>query len=135
MQSMGRSMDWTLEDNMDDGFFFCVTLTSRRRGHKLSGCVVGTNGCLNQRCRAFPSGGQVSARWSRCPGFMDLHVGGNVALLRLKLSRLDHRENRKIVRWCRTQASSHSSQGVIDNKISEAGVSTAAPDRSVVLCY
>ena len=29
MQSMGRSMDWTLEDNMVDGLFFCVTLTGR----------------------------------------------------------------------------------------------------------
>ena len=32
MQSMGRSMDWTLEDNMVDGLFFCATLTGRR-GH------------------------------------------------------------------------------------------------------
>jgi len=30
---MGRSMDWTLEDNMVDGLFFCATLTSRRGGH------------------------------------------------------------------------------------------------------
>ena len=28
---MGRSMDWTLEDNM--GLFFCATLTGRRGGH------------------------------------------------------------------------------------------------------
>ena len=33
VQSMGRSMDWTLEDNMVDGLFFCTTLTSRRGGH------------------------------------------------------------------------------------------------------
>ena len=26
-------MDWTLEDNMVDGLFFCATLTSRRGGH------------------------------------------------------------------------------------------------------
>jgi len=32
---MGRSMDWTLEDNMIDGLFFCATLTGRRRGHAL----------------------------------------------------------------------------------------------------
>ena len=32
-QSMGRSMDWTLEDNMVDGLFFCATLTGRRGGH------------------------------------------------------------------------------------------------------
>ena len=30
MQSMGRSMDWTLKDDMVDGLFFCATLTGRR---------------------------------------------------------------------------------------------------------
>ena len=33
VQSMGRSMDWTLEDNMVDGLFFWATLTGRRGGH------------------------------------------------------------------------------------------------------
>jgi len=33
VQSMGRSMDWTLEDDMVDGVFFCATLTGRRGGH------------------------------------------------------------------------------------------------------
>jgi len=33
MQSMGKSINWTLEDNMVDGLFFCVTLTGRRGGH------------------------------------------------------------------------------------------------------
>jgi len=33
MQSMGRSMDWTLKDNMVDSLFFCATLTGRRGGH------------------------------------------------------------------------------------------------------
>jgi len=33
MLFMGRSMDWTLEDNMVDGLFFCATLTGRRGGH------------------------------------------------------------------------------------------------------
>ena len=33
VQSMGRSMDWTLEDDMVDGLFFCATLTGRRGGH------------------------------------------------------------------------------------------------------
>jgi len=27
MESIGKSMDWTLEDNMADGLFFCTTLT------------------------------------------------------------------------------------------------------------
>ena len=26
-------MDWTLEDNMVDGLFFCATFTGRRGGH------------------------------------------------------------------------------------------------------
>jgi len=30
---MKRSMDWTLEDNMVDGLFFCSTLTGRRASH------------------------------------------------------------------------------------------------------
>jgi len=33
VQSMGRSIDWTLEDNMADSLFFCATFTGRRRGH------------------------------------------------------------------------------------------------------
>jgi len=33
VQSMGRSMDWTLEDNTVDGLFFCATLTGRTGGH------------------------------------------------------------------------------------------------------
>ena len=41
------------------------------------------------------------------------------------------RENRNIVRWCRAQASSsHSWQGVVDDRNNEAGVSTTAPGRS-----
>jgi len=45
-----------------------------------------------------------------------------------KLSRLDACEDRKVVRWCRTQASCHNSQGV-----NVVGVSTATPHRSTVL--
>jgi len=33
MQSMRRLMDWTLEDNMVDGLFFCATLTRHRGRH------------------------------------------------------------------------------------------------------
>jgi len=33
MQFRGRSMDWTSEDYMIDGLFFCATLTGRRGGH------------------------------------------------------------------------------------------------------
>ena len=33
MQSVGRSMDWTLEDDMVDDLFFCATVTGCRGGH------------------------------------------------------------------------------------------------------
>ena len=51
-----------------------------------------------------------------------------------KLNRLDACKHGKIVRWYRTQASSHSSQSVVGGRVSEAGMNTAAPDRSAVLC-
>ena len=51
-----------------------------------------------------------------------------------KLSRLHACENWKVVRWCRTQASSHNSQSFVDDGVNKAGMSTAAPDRSAVLC-
>ena len=34
-QSMRRSMDWTLEDNMVDDLFFCAIFTGGRGGHTL----------------------------------------------------------------------------------------------------
>jgi len=48
-----------------------------------------------------------------------------------KLSRLDASANRKVVRWCRTQVSSHTSQGVLDGRANEGCVSTVASERSV----
>jgi len=33
MQSVGRSVDWTLEDDMVDGLFSCATLTGHAGGH------------------------------------------------------------------------------------------------------
>jgi len=33
LQSMRRSIDWTLEDNMVDSLFFCATITVRRGDH------------------------------------------------------------------------------------------------------
>jgi len=57
-----------------------------------------------------------------------------VWLLFKELSRLDACKDRKIVRWGRTQASSHSSQDVVDGRVNEAGMSIVAPYRSAVLC-
>ena len=51
-----------------------------------------------------------------------------------KLSRFDACEDWKVVRWCRTQASSHKSQDVVDGRVNEVCVITAALDRSAVLC-
>ena len=130
VQSMEKSMDWTLKDDKVDSLFFCATLTcckgsypicasrsgnvwhgaetvkpdhpryswqghSRRSGvgdestescgvvqplhiplvirqspalllllsvELMNCCAAGTNGCLDLRCRAFPLGGQVSAK-------------------------------------------------------------------------
>ena len=56
-----------------------------------------------------------------------------VWLLATKTSRLDACEDRKIVRWCRTQTSIQSSQGVFGDRVNEVGVSMAAPDKSAVL--
>ena len=33
VQSVGRSLDWALEDDMVDRLFFCATLTGRKGGH------------------------------------------------------------------------------------------------------
>jgi len=33
MQSIGKSVDWTLEGGRVNGLFFCATLTGRRGGH------------------------------------------------------------------------------------------------------
>ena len=94
---------------------------------------MGTNGCLDLRRRAFALDGQVSAEWSTCPVSMARRAGqcGSFAT---KVSRLDACENWKVVHWCRTQASSHDSQGVVDGGVDKASVSTAVPDRSAVLC-
>jgi len=32
---MESSMDWTLEDNVVNGLFFCTIITGRRGGHTL----------------------------------------------------------------------------------------------------
>jgi len=50
-----------------------------------------------------------------------------------KAQQVDAWKNGKVVPWCRTQASSHNWQGVVDGWVNEAGVSTTAPDKSAVL--
>jgi len=83
--------------------------------------------------RAFPLDGQVSAEWSRCPGSMGRRGRDSVALCD-EAQQVGCLRRQEDIRWCRTQASSHSSQGVVDDRVNEAGVGTAAPDRSAVVC-
>jgi len=45
-------------------------------------CAAGTNGCLGLRRRASALDGQVSAEWSRCPGYMAWCPRDSVAPLR-----------------------------------------------------
>jgi len=59
-----------------------------------------------------------TACWRQC---------GSIAT---KLSKLDVCEGWKHVRWCRTQASSPNSHGVVDGGVDETDMSTAAPNRS-----
>ena len=61
-------------------------------------------------------------------------AGDSVAPFAMKLIKLDDCEDGKVVRLCRTQASSHNSQDVVDAGVDKAGMSTAAPGRSAVLC-
>jgi len=51
-----------------------------------------------------------------------------------KLSRLDACDDGKIFCWYGMQASSHNLQGIVDGRVNETGVSTAAPNRNAVLC-
>ena len=48
----------------------------------MSCCAVDANGYVNLRCRAFPLGGQVSAKLSRCPGSMARRARDSVGPLR-----------------------------------------------------
>ena len=66
--------------------------------------------------------------------FLIHNMNGNMNGMNGMNSRLDACDGWKVVRWCRSQASSHNSQGVVDGGIDEVGRSTAAPNRSAVLC-
>ena len=61
----------------------------------------------------------------RLHGMVRLRQFGSITT---KLSRLDACEDWKVVRWCRPQASSHNSQGVVDGGVNKVGVNTATPD-------
>jgi len=101
----------------------------------MSCCAVRTNGCLDLRRRASALHAQASAEWDRCPDSMAWRARDSTCALQRSSVGWMPARNQKIVRWCRTQAPSHHSQGVVGGRLNEAGVSTAAPDRSVVQQY
>ena len=72
--------------------------------------------------------------WSRCPGSMARRARDSVAPLRRSSAGWIPARIGRLSLWCRTQASSHNSQGVVDGGVNEAGVSTTAPDGNAVLC-
>ena len=82
----------------------------------MSCCATGINGCLELRCRAFALDGRVSVEWNRCPCSMARRARNSVASVRR--SSVGWMPAR-IGRWCRTQASSHNSQDVVDGGIDE----------------
>ena len=45
-------------------------------------CVAGKNGCLDFRHHASALDGQVSTKWSRCPGSIAQRAGDSVAPMR-----------------------------------------------------
>jgi len=93
-------------------------------------CTAGTNVCLDLRRRAFPLGGQVRAEWSRYPGSMPGRARDGAAPLR-----------RSSAGWMSARIGRLSAGVrcrhpvtvlVVDGRINEAGVSTAATGRSAV---
>jgi len=50
-----------------------------------------------------------------------------------KLSRLNACENRMVVCWCKTQASSHNLQGVVDGNVNEVGISIVELEGAMTL--
>ena len=57
----------------------CMLVLSDRL---MSCCAVGTNGCLDLRCRAFALDGQVSAEWNWCLGSIAQPARESMASLR-----------------------------------------------------
>ena len=99
----------------------------------MSCCAAGTYGCLDLRRRATALDGWVSAEWSRCPGSIARRPRDSVAPLRrsstgwmpARIGRLSAGVGRKHPVTIRT---------IVDGGVNKAGMNTAAPDKSSVLC-
>ena len=100
----------------------------------MSWCLTGANGRLLLRRRAFPLGRErgVSSEWSGCLGAMAQRARDSVAAP-LRRSSAGWMPGRKVVRWCRTQASSHNYQGVVNGTVSEVDVRSLDSDQNVVV--
>jgi len=88
MQSMRRSVDWTLKDNMVDGLFFCATLTGRRGGH---------TPFAQARAKTFDA---VRRRLSRTQAVLGRVIpGGAVPVSGMKVRSLERLSARSAFNW------------------------------------
>ena len=100
----------------------------------MSCCAAGTNGCPDLRRLAFALGGWVSTEGSRCLGSMARRAKDSVAPLRRSSAGWMPARMGRLSAGVGRQASSQNSQGVVDGRVNEVCVITAALDRSAVLC-
>ena len=92
----------------------------------MSCCAVGTNECPDLRRLAFALGGWVSVEGSRCLGSMARRAKDSVAPLRRSSAGWMPARIGRLPVGAGTQASSHNSQGVVDGRVDEVCVITAA---------
>ena len=92
--------------------------------------MASANGCLDLRNHAFAPGRQVSTEWSRCPGSMARRARGSGAPLRRSSAGW---MTPRIERLSAGVGRIHNSQDIVDGGADEPGMTTAAPNRKVVL--
>ena len=100
----------------------------------MSCCAAGTNVCLDLRRLATAPDVRVSAEWSRCPGYMTPRPRHSVSPLRrssagwmpARIGRLPAGVGRRHPVTVRKAS--------LMVGVNKAGMSTAAPNRSAVLC-
>jgi len=100
----------------------------------MSCCAAGTNGCLDLRRRVFALDGRVSAEWSRCPGSMARRAKDSVAPMRRSSAGwMPARMGRLSAGVARRHPVTIRKASLMVG-VNEAGMRTAVPDRSAVLC-